>query len=176
MTYWSLRVTQQHISPSFDLLIHRLEKIYSLSHNLWFVVRGFVVVILSSPGDSCALFSQNNQGCFTENGTIVWYKSKDMRHFHEKNNPHSGAYTFTLTLLCHVFYIPVVHNVLYTCHKVPLGVEIYHVFWQPSPRPLLWCAIKSKGLCKKDVTVLLTHWSYVILELSHRSRLKWNVV
>ena len=35
---------------------------------------------------------------------------------------------------------------------------------------------KSMGLCKKDITPLLTHWSYVFLALTHRSDLVWVMI
>ena len=39
------------------------------------------------------------------------------------------------------------------------------------------CLVSNKklmGLCKKDVTPLLTHWSYIFFALSHRNDATWH--
>ena len=42
--------------------------------------------------------------------------------------------------------------------------------------PMIWDTMKiiSMGYCKKDVTPLLTHWSYVFLALTHHVMLLWG--
>ena len=36
--------------------------------------------------------------------------------------------------------------------------------------------IRSMGFCKKDITPLLTHWSYVFLALTHWDDIYWHLI
>ena len=55
------------------------------------------------------------------------------------------------------------------------GNKTATVSW-PDPYYLRWTVNKSMGWCKKDITPLLTHWSYIFLALTHRNvHMKQNV-
>ena len=62
------------------------------------------------------------------------------------------------------------------CHVVSNQQQLDCLFKSLFGLTAMW-NIKTMGLCKKDVTPLLMHWSYIFLALSHRKvhNIPWSL-